>query len=189
MDMNYIFQSIMLGFGVASDAFAVATANGISHTKLKATKALFIALMFGIFQGLMPLIGYFIGRQLFYNLQTYIPYISLVILSLMGIKMIFDALDKKNIIKVHSANNELSIGAILLQAIATSIDALSVGFAISNFSASMAVISATIICLITLVTSFIGVFIGKKFGKELKSFAEIFGGIILIIIGIRIFIG
>ena len=186
MDMNYIFQSIMLGFGVASDAFAVATANGISHTKLKATKALFIALMFGIFQGLMPLIGYFIGRQLFCNLQTYI---SLVILSLMGIKMIFDALDKKNIIKVHSANNELSIGAILLQAIATSIDALSVGFAISNFSASMAVVSATIICLITLVTSFIGVFIGKKFGKELKSFAEIFGGIILIIIGIRIFIG
>lgn len=186
--MNYILQSFIISFGVASDAFAVATADGMCYKKLKIPKVILIALFFGIFQGIMPLIGYFIGKKIFLNIQAFVPYISLVILSLMGLKMIFEGIDKKKNASNNIYSKKLSLATIFLQAIATSIDALSVGFAITNFSIHMALIFTFIVSIVTFLLSFLGVFIGKKFGNRFESIAEIFGGIILIFIGITIFL-
>lgn len=187
--MNYILQSFVIGVGVASDAFAVATADGMCYKKLKKSKAVLIALFFGIFQGVMPLIGYLIGQKLFANIQAFVPYISFVILCLMGLKMIFDGIDKNQKEIKTPKSQKISIITIFLQSIATSIDALSVGFAITNFNLHMALIFTLIVSLVTFLLSFFGVFIGKKFGNKFENIAEIFGGIILIFIGIVIFLG
>ena len=187
--MNYILQSFVIGVGVASDAFAVATADGMCYKKLKMSKVILIALFFGVFQGIMPLIGYFVGQKLFANIQAFVPYISLVILSLMGLKMIFEGIDKRKNSSNKISSKKLSLGTIFLQSIATSIDALSVGFAITNFNIYMALIFTFIVSIVTFLLSFFGVFIGKKFGNRFESIAEIFGGIILIFIGIVIFLG
>ena len=180
--IEVIITSIFLGLGLSMDACAVSMANGLNEPKMKISKMSFICLIFALFQGIMPLMGYFIGDALFKNVEWIIPILSLVLLSLLGIKMIIDSRDKKEEVK------KVTVLVILLQAIATSIDALSVGFTMSNYSVSEALVSVLFISLVTFLICYIGTIIGKKFGTKLENVAEIAGGIILMVIGIEIFI-
>jgi len=166
------------------DACAVSMANGLKESKMKVPKILLIALMFGVFQGGMPLIGYFIGSATLNKISWSIPYLALGLLSIIGIRMILDGVKKEEDINEES----LTFKVILLQAIATSIDALTVGFTISNYLLLEALISVLMISVITVVVCFIGVLIGKKFGITLGNKSQIFGGVILLIIGVEIFL-
>ena len=180
-----IITSILLGIGLAMDACAVSMANGLKEPKMKVNKILFIAFMFGVFQGLMPLLGYIVGSNILNKIDWIIPWIALFLLGFIGGKMIYDGL--------HEEDNKecchiLTFKLLIIQAIATSIDALSVGVSISNYILFDAIICVSIITLVTFIICFIGVFIGKKFGDSLGNKAEILGGIILIAIGIEIYI-
>ncbi len=183
--MTYLIESFSLGVGLAMDACAVSMTNGLSAPKMKKSKMILIALAFSLFQTAMPLIGYFAG-QLFVDFITkFIPYIALVLLGFIGINMLIEGLKKG---EDKEENGELTFKKIILQAIATSIDALSVGVTLIALVWYKAIISALIIGLVTFILCFISIVIGKKFGDSLGSKAKILGGTILIIIGIEIFI-
>ena len=179
-----IIVAIALGFALAMDAFAVSMANGMKEPKMDKRKALFIALSFGVFQGGMPFIGYLLGSFLLSKIEWIIPYIALILLTYLGIKMIVDGSNNK-----EEINDELKIKLILIQALATSIDALSVGFTISNYSLFESSITCVCVMLITGILCFMGVLMGERLGNKLKGKSVIVGGIILILIGLEIFIG
>lgn len=179
-----IIISIMLGIGLAMDACAVSMANGLKEPKMKLNKIFLISILFGLFQGLMPLLGYMIGSSFLTKIEWIIPWIALILLTFIGIKMIIEAKKHDN----ETKNKDLTLQILLVQTIATSIDALSVGFTIANYSIIDAIICVCIIAIITFILSFLSVLIGKKFGDKLGSYAEVLGGIILIIIGLEIFI-
>lgn len=184
--MDFYIRSFLLGVGLAMDASAVSMANGLKEPKMKNIKLFFIAGMFGIFQALMPLIGYFIGHAFLSYIEIFIPWIALVLLVVIGGKMLIDGIKDEK--EDDKAEDKLSLKVIFLQAIATSIDALSVGFTIANYTVTEALICALIICLVTIIICICAVFIGKKFGTKLGNKACILGGIVLIAIGIEIFI-
>ena len=180
--IEFLFISFMLGVGLAMDACAVSMANGFAEPKMKLKKIVLIALMFGFFQGFMPLIGYFIGASILTYIQKFIPYIALVLLSYCGINMIVEAIKELKENKVESKNEETSLQidenkkktltfkGLFIQSIATSIDALSVGFSISNYSVAKALFAALIICVITFIISF--VFMGITFflvSREIRT--------------------
>lgn len=181
-----IITSILLGFGLAMDASAVSMANGLKEPKMKFEKVIVIALMFGIFQGLMPLIGYFVGSAILSKIEWIIPWIALLLLTFVGGRMLIEGIKHKDEKEENAC--ELTFKALIIQAIATSIDALSVGFTISNYNVNDALICTGLVALVTLLICIIAVYIGKKFGTKLGNKAEILGGIILIAIGIEIFI-
>ena len=180
----------MLGVGDAMDAFSVSIANAMAEPDMKGPRKLMIAGTFGLFQVLMPLIGWFCVHNIaeyfnaFYKL---VPWIALILLAYIGGKMIFEGIGdlKSNEDKVHSA---LRKRELFVQGIATSIDALSVGFAIADYTAGYAFFAALIIGVVTFIICEIGLMIGMKFGTKLAGRATIFGGVILIIIGIEIFV-
>ena len=180
MDL-YIF-SLFLGFALAMDACAVSMANGLNQPCMKLRKVLFIACMFGFFQGAMPLIGYFLGHALLSIIKPFIPWIALAILSFLGVRMIIEATKKEEC----EERKALTFSVILIQAFATSIDALSTGFAIADYTPLNAVICASIVMVVTAIICICAVYIGKKFGTKFGSKAEIIGGIILIAIGLEI---
>lgn len=182
--ISIILTSLALGLGLAMDACAVSMANGLKNPKMKISKITLIALIFGIFQGLMPLIGYFIGSVILTKIEWIIPWMALIILSIIGGKMIYEGIKNDDEID----DKALTFKLLIIQAIATSIDALSVGFTISNYSIKEALISCGLIAIVTFICCIIAVFIGKKFGIKLGNKAEIIGGIILICIGLEIFI-
>lgn len=183
----FILKSILLGIGLAMDACAVSMANGLNEPKMKKQKHLLIAVMFGIFQGIMPLIGYFVGHAFIKYIEKFIPWIALILLGFIGGKAIYECLKNKEE-EETSSYKELTIKMLFLQAVATSIDALSVGLTISDYSIIRAITCSAIIMLITAIISFVAVIIGKKFGTKLGNKAELLGGIILIAIGLEIFI-
>lgn len=188
--MNGIFfiNSILLGFGLAMDAFSVSLVNGLNEQEMKKGKMFAISGLFGGFQGLMPLIGWLCVHtilQYFEVLSKFIPWIAFGLLVFVGLKMITDSC-KKNSEEVES--KKIGVWGILLQGIATSIDALSVGFTIAEHNLLMAIISTVIIATITFVVCLIGVVIGKRFGTKLSNKATLCGGIILILIGLEILI-
>lgn len=179
--MNFI-QLFMLALGLSMDASAVSMTNGLADSKIKFKKALIIAALFGLFQGGMPLIGYLFG-SIFVNFFTKItPFLALVLLLFIGIKMIAEAFDKEK-----CQYKTLTAKMLLLQAVATSIDALAVGLVFINYSFIIAVVDFSIISVITFIISLISVYIGRKFGCLFNNKAQIAGGIILIIIGLKIF--
>lgn len=183
----FFFESITLGACLAMDAFSVSLANGMNDRCMRQKKALFIAALFAVFQGAMPLIGYTLVNtvvKLFESFKVAIPFIALGLLTFIGIKMIIDGAKKQD----DSCPIGLGIGALLLQAVATSIDALSVGFTIADYKLPEALIAVGIIGLITFMICYGGVNIGKAFGNKLSSKSQIFGGIILILVGIEIFV-
>ena len=186
MDFKFFITSFGLGVGLAMDACAVSMANGLNENKMKFRKTLIMAFMFGLFQGLMPLIGYFVGHAFIEYIEKFIPWIALGLLVFLGIKMIVDGVkcdeDDKGCVKT------LTAGVLFVQGIATSIDALSVGFTIANYKIIEAIVCAAIICLITFGICVGACIIGKKFGNKLGNKAIIFGGVILIIIGLEIFL-
>ena len=188
-----IVSILLLGVGLSMDACAVSISNGLANKKISIKETLLIALTFGIFQMMMPLIGYFIG-SLFTNLIVKIgPYIALALLSFLGIKMIVDSIKSRKKNEDEEEKEEenikkLSFKMLLIQAIATSIDALSVGLVFVGINYPLVILYTGIIGIITTILSLISVFIGKKFGDIFSNKAEIVGGIILIAIGLKIFI-
>ncbi len=183
--MQLYLRGILLGLGLAMDACAVSMANGLKEPKMFIKKILFIAFLFGFFQAMMPLVGYFIGHAFLSIIEKYIPWIALILLCVLGGNMIFEAFKKDN---NEPKGDYLTFKVLLVQALATSIDALSVGFTFADYTVNEALITAVIIAIVTFGLSTTGVFIGKKFGTKLGKKAEILGGIILIGIGLEIFI-
>ncbi len=179
----------MLGLGLAMDAFSVSLANGLNEPEMKKTKMCGVAGLFGFFQALMPVIGWVCIHtvvQYFNSFEKFIPWIALVLLLYIGGKMLIDG------IKCKGCESEekpaVGIGMLVMQGIATSIDALSVGFTISDYNLTRAIVCALLIALVTFFICFGGILIGRKFGTKLSGKASIFGGVILIAIGIEIFI-
>ena len=170
------------------DAFSVSLANGLNEPQMKKRRACLMAGIFAFFQALMPMLGW-VCVHLFINFftsfQKFIPWIALLLLLYIGGNMIFDAFKKE---EKTTSNKKLGFAALLMQGVATSIDALSVGFTISDYGTLSALMCATIIAAVTFVICFCGVAIGKKFGTKLSDKATILGGIILIGIGIEIFL-
>jgi len=185
---SFVFNSVALGVGLAMDAFSVSMADGIRESKMSGGKMCGIAGVFAVFQCLMPLIGWFCIHtivQYFASFQAYIPWIALGLLGYIGGKMLIEGI-KSQSCPVPPAR--LGIAALLVQGIATSIDALSVGFTISEYQAPMAMAAALIIAAVTFLICLVGLFIGKKAGSCLSGKAGIVGGGILIFIGLEIFI-
>ena len=188
MTFSFILESTLLGIGLAMDAFSVSMANGLNEPGMKQKKMHGIAGIFGLFQYLMPMIGWVCVHTLasvFESFQKFIPWIALILLAYIGGKMLIEGIRNKG---EESASGTLGFRALMVQAIATSIDALSVGFTIASYNALYANISSLIIGITTYLISVAGVLIGKKFGTKLAGKAGILGGVILIVIGLKIFI-
>lgn len=184
-------NSILLGVGLAMDACAVSMANGLNDPNMKVRKVVLVALIFAFFQALMPMIGWICVRtvaQQFDKFTVAIPYIALALLGFIGGKMIYEGVTHKENSSEQQSHKNLTAVVLLMQAVATSIDALSVGFTVSSYDVWQALTSVAIIALVTFAICVGGVYIGKKFGTKLGNKAEIFGGIILIGIGLEILI-
>ncbi|MBE6539573.1 MAG: manganese efflux pump [Ruminococcaceae bacterium] len=184
-----IINSILLGVGLAMDAFSVSLANGLNEPCMPKKKIYGIAGTFAVFQAIMPLIGWLCVHtvlQYFKAFESFIPWIALILLGFIGGKMIYESATCKE--GDGCECRKLSFGALIVQGIATSIDALSVGFTISDYDLAKALLCAAIIAVITFVICVSGVIIGKKAGTKLSGKAGYLGGIILIIIGLEIFI-
>ena len=187
MDYKLLIYAIGLGISLAMDAFSVSVANGLSEPRMRAGKVTLIAGMFALFQALMPLLGWVCLHtvvSLFSALEKIIPWVALIILGFIGGKMIYDSLKCGS--EEESVPARLGFGALIIQAIATSIDALTAGLAFVEYDLLQALISAAIIALITFIICIAGVLLGKKSGACLCSKAGLVGGVILIAIGIRI---
>ena len=191
--MNFVFflNSILLGVGLAMDAFSVSIANALNEPDMKKSKMAGVAGTYAFFQFAMPIIGWICVHtiaQVFESFQKFIPWIALVLLLYIGGKMIIECVrggeDEEN----GNAGTKLGFGTLMIQGIATSIDALSVGFTISDYNTILAFVASVLIAAVTFVICVIGLLIGKKAGSKLTDKAEIVGGIILIGIGIEIFI-
>lgn len=186
-----ILNSILLGVGLAMDACAVSMANGLNDPNMKVRKVVLVALIFAFFQALMPMIGWICVRtvaQQFDKFTVAIPYIALALLEFIGGKMIYEGVTHKENSSEQQSHKNLTAVVLLTQAVATSIDALSVGFTVSSYDVWQALTSVAIIAFVTFAICVGGVYVGKKFGTKLGNKAEIFGGIILIGIGLEIFI-
>ena len=188
LDFVFFFNSILLGIGLAMDAFSVSLANGLNEPKMKGAKMCSVAGMFAFFQALMPLIGWVCIHtivQYFRFFETMIPWIALILQCYIGGKMLLEGIQNKNSCEENPA---VCFYALIMQGIATSIDALSVGFTIADYDLLMALAAAGIIAAVTFVICMGGLYIGKKAGTKLAGKAGILGGAILIIIGLEIFI-
>lgn len=184
----FFFNSLLLGVGLAMDAFSVSLANGLNEPKMRKRRQCFIAGTFAFFQFIMPMAGFFCVHTVasfFGVFQKFIPWIALTLLAFIGGKMLFEGIKNKNEELTQSA---VGFGALMLQGVATSIDALSVGFTISEHTVFGAFLSCSIIAVVTFIICMAGLFLGKKFGTKLSNKASILGGSILIFIGIEIFV-
>lgn len=188
LGFNFFFTSIMLGVGLAMDAFSVSLANGLNEPNMKKGRQTGIAAIFSAFQASMPLIGWIcvstIAKQ-FEAFEKCIPWIALVLLGYIGGKMLYEGIKNKECLCEKPV---VGIKGLLVQGIATSIDALSVGFTISDYNFIEALLACVVIGLITFFICFAGLAIGKKAGCKLAGKAGILGGTILIFIGLEIFI-
>ena len=179
---------LMIAFGLSMDAFAVSTTNGMCISRQMRggrffSKALSWSFMFGLFQGVMPLIGYFLGRAFSSFISSIDHWIAFVLLAFIGGKMVWEAIHPDE--EEDACQTILSFPAILTQAVATSIDALAVGVSFALLQVEI-FSSCIIIAITTLICSLIGSYLGKGFGALLKSKAEVFGGVILVLIGLKI---
>lgn len=184
-----ILNSIFLGFGLALDAFSVSVADAMANPGMKKRRKFSIALTFAFFQTLMPLIGWICVKTIadkFTIFQKAVPYIALILLAYIGIKMIIES--RKGGEEENEGVAALTFATLMIQGIATSIDALSVGFAIADYSSLEALVSTLIIGITTFIICIFGLELGKKVGKAFSDKATLFGGCILIIIGLEIFI-
>ena len=172
---------LLIALGLAMDSFSVSIANGLATKTFKISKALTIALFFGFFQGLMPIFGWLVGESIADYISAFDHWVAFGLLTIIGVKMIYESITNKpnNFLRAYT------IKVILILSIATSIDALAVGFSFSFLNISI-FFPAIIIGVITFFLSFLGVYIGRRFGKILKNRIEILGGLILIIIGLKI---
>ena len=189
MDVNFMFflTNIVFGIGLAMDAFSISLANGLAEPRMRTRKMCLIAGAFGLAQLIMPFTGWFCVWKFvswFSVFEKFIPWIALALLGYLGAKMLIEGIKNKD----EEAKPLNSVGALVLQAVATSIDALSVGFTISHYNAGESLLACTLIGIVTFILCMCGVFIGKKAGTKLAGRASILGGSILILIGLEIFI-
>lgn len=190
MSWNFMFfiNSILLGVGLAMDAFSVSLANGLNEPDMKIKRMSGIAGVFAAFQAAMPMIGWLCVHTIatyFSLFEKLIPWIALLLLLYIGGKMLIEGIKGDEESEDAGA---LTFSALMLQGIATSIDALSVGFTIADYNVIMAVVCAVIIAAVTFIICMTGLKIGKKVGTKLAGKANILGGVILIGIGIEIFV-
>ena len=187
-NFRFFFNSILFGVGLAMDAFSVSLANGLHEPYMRRKKMVGIAGVFAFFQALMPMIGWVCVHtivQYFKVFEKFIPWIALLLLLYIGGKMLIDGFKCR---ECECENSRIGIVALIVQGIATSIDALSVGFTIAEYNFIMALVASLIIAVVTFVICMGGVVLGKHFGTRLSNKATIFGGVILIVIGFEIFI-
>ncbi len=186
----FFFNSVLLGVGLAMDAFSVSMANGLNEPKMKSGRISLIAGCYGFFQFAMPMIGWICVHTIvvyFQKFEKFIPWIALILLLYIGSKMLIEGIkgdDNEN----SDTEKRLSFGTLIVQGIATSIDALSVGFTIADYGALMAVAASVIIAVVTFGICIGGLIIGKTVGNKISNKATILGGVILIGIGIEIWV-
>ena len=184
-NLLFILNSILFGIGLAMDAFSVSVANGLRNPHMHTSRRMIIAGTFGCFQTLMPLLGWLCVHSIaeaFQTFQPFIPWIALILLVFIGGKMIWEGLHNQ------SEAESLQGGALFIQGIATSIDALSVGFTIAEYELVFAVTESLIIGIVTFGLCLAGLLLGGRIGSRISGKAGIVGGIILILIGIEIFV-
>lgn len=189
-DLFFIVSSVLLGVGLAMDAFSVSMANGLNEPEMRRRKRLLIAGVFGGFQGLMPLLGWLAVHtivEIFSAFSRFVPLLGFILLLFVGGKMLMEGIWAWNDDEVE--NKMLKKRVLFVQAIATSIDALSIGFTIADYSLIRAFICALIIAAITLGLCIIGLRIGRYFGVKLAGKASVIGGLILIGIAIKLVVG
>ncbi|MFH1614780.1 MAG: manganese efflux pump MntP family protein [Planctomycetota bacterium] len=173
---------VIVAFGLAADAFAVSVASGAAYRQLHIKQALRMALFFGAFQAVMPVVGWLAGLSVRKHIEQYDHWVAFVLLAAIGIKMIYESF------KIRPQNNDrnpMDLGGLLALSIATSIDALAVGITISLLDVSI-VTAVIIIGMVTFVLSWTGVAMGKRFGHLFENRIEAAAGIILIAIGVKI---
>lgn len=188
-----IGNSIFLGVGLAMDAFSVSVVHGLTDSDMNRKVAAKIAATFALFQFLMPLIGWICihtAAMRFAGFERLVPWIALILLVIIGLNMIREGvMERRHPEKAEPVKmTDHILKVLLLQGIATSIDALSVGFAIASYPVNAAILASLLIGAVTFVICRCGVEIGKKIGKKLTFTASVTGGIILIVIGVEIFI-
>ena len=176
-----VLEILLLGVGLAMDAFAVSICKGLSMKKMNWKNAVIIALYFGVFQALMPLIGYFLGVTFESLVTTFDHWIAFILLSLIGGKMIKESFDRED----DKENDKVDLKTMVVLAVATSIDALAVGITFAFFDVNL-MLSISSIGIITFIISILGVKIGNRFGDKYQSKAELMGGVILVLLGIKI---
>jgi len=170
------------------DAFSVSLANGMHDNKMKSGRMCFVAGVYAFFQFLMPMIGWICVHtiiQVFKEFEKFIPWIALLLLLYIGGGMLLESFKKE---KEDEEKKTLGLGVLIIQGIATSIDALSVGFTIADYDLIMAFVCALIIAIVTFIICIAGLAIGKRFGNKAADKAGILGGVILIFIGLEIFV-
>lgn len=183
----FFFTSVMLGVGLAMDAFSVSLANGLNEPGMRKYKMCGMAGIFAAFQFAMPLIGWILvstAAKLFGVFEKMIPWIALALLGYIGGKMLYEGIKNDG----EEESPAVGLKGVLVQGVATSIDALSVGFTISHYHFWEAVIACLVIGIVTFFICYVGLEIGKKAGTKLAGKAGILGGAILIFIGLEIFI-
>ena len=189
MEWNFLFftNSVLLGVGLAMDAFSVSIANCLANPRMNRAEMTGMAFSYGFFQFLMPMVGWFCVHtiiSIFEKFQPFIPWIAFILLLYIGGKMVLEGIRGE----VEEEGKKLTFGVLMIQSVATSIDALSVGFTIAEYQAAMALAASLIIALVTFGICMGGAFIGKKAGSHLSGKASILGGTILIAIGLEILI-
>lgn len=192
----FFLNNALLGIGLAMDAFSVSLANGLAEPNMHRRRRLLIAGTFAFFQFAMPLTGWLLvsfANSFFGVFSVYIPWIALLLLCFIGGKLLIDGI--KGIRAEYSGeehedtdSTKLGFAALLLQGVATSIDALSVGFTIAEYDLVHAIVAGLVIAFITLIICLCGIAIGRRFGTALAGKAAVLGGVILICVGIEIFI-
>lgn len=190
MNWNFLFfmNSALLGVGLAMDAFSVSLANGMNEKKMKKSRMAYIAGVYAFFQFLMPMGGWICVHtivQLFGQFQKCIPWIASILLLYIGGSMIWESVKGEEEIEEVK---KLSFAVLMLQGIATSIDALSVGFTIADYGFVMALVCSIIIAVVTFAICETGLYLGKTLGTKLAGKADVLGGVILTGIGIEIFV-
>lgn len=188
-NLMFFINSILLGVGLAMDAFSISVANGLKEPKMKGNRMSLIAGVYALFQFAMPMMGWFSVHTIvayFQAFEKFIPWIALILLLYIGGKMLIEGIKGEE--NENPVNGQLSLFTLIVQGIATSIDALSVGFTIADYNSLMAFIASLIIAVVTFFICIGGLIIGKKVGTKLNTKASILGGLILIGIGIEIFV-
>ena len=187
----FFFNSILLGIGLAMDAFSVSLANGLNEPEMKGGRMNLIAGTYSFFQFAMPMIGWICVHTIveyFQSFEKFVPWIALALLGYIGGEMLVEGQKKKESEETGEKIARLGLGKLMVQGIATSIDALSVGFTIEQYQFPMALVASLIIAFVTHFICLGGLAIGKKFGLRLADKASVLGGLILIGIGLEIFI-
>ena len=190
MDLMFFLTCAGLGIGLAMDAFSVSLANGLHEPCMRKKKTLITAGTFAVFQGIMPLIGWICVHTILQYFQAFekaIPFIALALLAFIGGKMIWEGMHEDKDACVCEPQ-KINAWSLIVQGIATSIDALSVGFTIAAYGIVEALVCAAVIAAITFGICWLGVELGKTFGTKFSGKATVFGGVILVLIGLEIFI-